>query len=165
MVEGEFALVRQHLEKALHKGFSEIGEHDVYAMLLDTAVMQRDETSLRIYAPLLEGEATQLDHSLYLAIAHRGWGVLHFLTGEFAKASARLDQAIVMFSDLETRWQLGRTHFELGELAVARSSMDEAREQYSTALNLFEEMGASPDAARALSALESSQEHNSNALE
>lgn len=123
-------------------------------MLLDAAVMQRDPASLGKYAPLLAEEAVRLDHSLYLAITHRGWGVLHTLKGAFTEARTHLDQALGLFQDLETRWQLGRTHFELGELAVAGSDTAEAQQQYTTALKLFEEMDAAPDAARTLAKLE-----------
>ena len=100
MAEGEFALVRQHLEKALQAEFNFMGEHSVYAMLLDTAVVQRDEAALQKFAPLLENQARQLDHHLYLATAQRGWGVLHTLRGEFAEARERLDQAIDIFGDI-----------------------------------------------------------------
>ncbi len=154
IAEGEFALVEQYLEKALHLGFTFAGDHELHAMLLDTAVMQRDAASLEKYVPLLEAEATRLDHSLYLAIAHRGWGVLHTLKGEFKEARARLEQALVLFGVLETRWQLGRTHYQLGELAVARSDTAEAREQFARALKWFEELRAAPDAARTQSALD-----------
>jgi len=155
MAAGEFAQIRQHLEMVLDLETKITGDHDLFAMLLDAAVMQRDEVSLQKYTPLLEEEAVRLDHSLYLATAHRGWGVLHTLKAEFKEAKENLDQALVIFQDLETRWQLGRTYFELGELAVACSDIAEAREQYSTARKLFEEMDASPDAARSQLALDS----------
>jgi len=155
MAEGEFAQIRQHIEKALDLDIFLIGDHDLFAMLLNAAVMQRDTASLWKYAPLLVEEAVRLDHKLYLAVTHRGWGVLHTLMGEFTEAKEHLEQALVIFQDLETRWQLGRTCFELGELAVVRSDNGEAQKQYISALKLFEEMGASPEAARALAKLES----------
>jgi tetratricopeptide (TPR) repeat protein len=148
MAQGEFALVTDILEKAIHKPSNLISDHDVYAVLADAAVQQRDQDALREYAPLLEGATASLEHKLYLATAHRAWGVLHRLGGQFEEAEARLEQAITLFSGLDTRWQLGRTHFELGELAADRSQPAEAKQHYVRALVLFEEMGAIPDAAR-----------------
>ena len=85
---------------------------------LTSAVQQRDAADLREYAPLLEESAALLEHNLYLATAHRAWGVLHRLEGQYELAEARLLEAVALFEGLDTRWQLGRTHFELGELAA-----------------------------------------------
>ena len=60
------------------------------------------------------------------------------------------------FEGLDTRWQLGRTLVELGELAREQSKTAEAKQQYAKALQLFEEMGAVPDAARTREALSNS---------
>jgi len=154
MAEGEFALVRQHLEIALSKSAAWVGEHDLYAMLADAAVQQRDEAALRHYAPLAEEAAARYGHTLYQAIAHRAWGVVHRLAGAHAEAEARLNQALELFRGLDTRWQIGRTLFELGELARARDDSAGAREHFARALAAFEEMKAAPDAARARAALE-----------
>ncbi len=155
MAEGEFALVRKHLELALHKEITWLARpHDLYAMLADAAVQQRDSKGLLKYAPLLEKEALDLDHSLYLALAHRAWGVAHRLNGDFEEAEARLGLALELFRDLDTRWQLGRTYYELGELAAARSNPAKAAEQYSASLKLHEEMGALPDAVRTREAMD-----------
>jgi len=154
MAEGEFALVRHYLEIALSKSAAWVGEHDLYAMLADAAAQQRDEAALRQYAPLAEEAAARYDHKLYQAVAHRAWGVTHRLAGDYAEAEARLNQALELFRGLDTRWQIGRTLFELGELAAARGEAAVAREQLSLALTAFEEMKAAPDAARARAALE-----------
>jgi len=54
MAEGEFVLVQEYLEIALNKTAAWVGEHDLYAMLADTAVRRRDEAGLQKYAPLAE---------------------------------------------------------------------------------------------------------------
>ena len=154
MAEGEFALVRQHLEIALSKSAAWVGEHDLYAMLADAAAQQRDEAALRQYAPLAEEAAARYDHKLYQAVAHRAWGVAHRLAGAHAEAEARLSQALQLFRGLGTRWQIGRTLFELGKLARARGDSAGAREHFLRALTAFQELGAAPDAARARAALE-----------
>lgn len=147
MAAGEFALVQEYLEIALNKTAAWVGEHDLFAMLADTAVQRLDEAGLQKYAPLAEEFALRCDHKLYLAIAHRAWGVSHRLAGQYADARTRLQQALELFQQLETRWQIGRTLFELGELSLTQESMD-AREQFSLALSAFETMSALPDAAR-----------------
>ena len=159
IAEGEFALVRQHLEAALDRPTeltgAVCGDHDLYAMLADVAVFERDAAALRKYAPLAEETAARDGHALYHAIAHRAWGVLHWLSGEYAEADGRFHQALALFRELDTRWQIGRTLFELGELAAARADAPGARDYYSRALFVFQEMQATPDAARTRAALES----------
>ncbi|MBI1882088.1 MAG: hypothetical protein HYR94_28265 [Chloroflexi bacterium] len=122
--------------------------NDLYAMLADVAAQQRDLAALRQYVPLAEQLASRYGHILYQAIAHRAWGVAHRLAGEYSEAKARLDQALELFQDLDTRWQIGRTLSELGELAVARTEAAAARDYFSRALAAFEAMKAAPDAAR-----------------
>ncbi len=158
MAEGEFALVRQYLEAVLVKSASPVGaptgDHDLYVMLVDAAAQQRDEVALRKYAPLAEETATRIDHKLYMAIAHRAWGVAHCLAGEYAEAEARLNQALNIFQELDTRWQIGRTWFEFGELSRAQNKTEKARDYFSRALTAFEEMRAVTDATRTRAALE-----------
>ena len=154
MAEGEFALVGQHLKQALHKESRGLtGAHDLYAMLVDAAAQQRDAAALREYTPLLEETAASLDHTLYLAIAHRAWGVIHLLEGEYAQAEARLNQALELFQKLETRWQIGRTLYELADLAQARGEPALARDYYSRALVTFEDIKALPDMTRTQAAI------------
>ena len=148
MAEGEFALVQKYLEIALRKTASWVGEHDLYAMLADVATQQRDKAALQEYAPLAEELAERYDHKLYRAIAHRAWGVGRRLDGHYPEAETRLKQALELFQQLETRWQTGRTLFELGELELSRAEHTVARGHFSRALSAFEEMGAAPDATR-----------------
>lgn len=155
MGEGEFTLVKQHLEASLNLSLPWVGDHDVYAALIDAAAREADEAAIRQYAPQAEALAVQYGHRLYQAIAHRAWGVAHRLAGEYVEAGARLDQALLLFSDLKTRWQIGRTLFELGQLAAARSDTGEAQDYFVRALAAFQEMCAAPDAARTQAALES----------
>ena len=154
MAEGEFTLLRQHLNQALQKESRGLtGVHDLYAMLVDAAALQRDAAALREYIPLLEETAAPLDHSLYLAIAHRAWGVLFLLRGEYAEAEARLNQALELFQEMETRWQIGRTLYELADLAQARGESAQARDYFSRALVTFEDIKALPDKARTQAAM------------
>jgi tetratricopeptide (TPR) repeat protein len=155
MGQGEFALVRQHLERATGASVSWAGDHDVYAALADAATLQHDEAAIRQYAPRAEELAARYDHVLYQAIAHRAWGVAHRLAGAYPEARARLNQALALFAQLNTSWQTGRALFELGELAVAQASTREARDYFRRALAEFEAMRAAPDVVRTHAMLES----------
>jgi tetratricopeptide (TPR) repeat protein len=159
MAESEFASVRNYLEAASNKPVSSAGfsfhDTELNSMFVDLAVHQRDEVSLRQYAPLAEVTALRDGHILFQAVAHRAWGVLHRLQGEYAAAEARLNQALELFQGMETRWQIGRTLFELGELAQARTDQAGTRAYFSRALAAFEEMKAIPDIARTQAALAS----------
>jgi hypothetical protein len=86
-------------------------------------------------------------------MAHRAWGVAHRLAGEWAAAQARLEQALTLLEPLGTRWQIGRTLFELGELSQDQDQSARAREHFALALRAFDALGAVPDAARARAAL------------
>lgn len=157
MAKGEFALVREHIEAALTRpslGWATFGDHDMYSLLADAAAQQRDEAALQQYAPLAEESARRYDHSLYQAIAHRARGVAHLLAGECDEAELQLNQALDMFSNLKTHYQIGRTLFELGELAAAQKDTHKAHKYFTGALAAFETMQAVPDAARAQTALE-----------
>ncbi len=63
------------------------------------------------------------------------------LAGEYAESEARLNQALASFNTLDAHWQLGRTLFELGELARARTDSAAARDTFSKALAEFERLG------------------------
>ena len=115
--------------------------------------MAYDEAALRQYAPQAEELAVRHGHVLYQAIAHRAWGVAHRLAGEYAASENRLNQALELFRGLDARWQIGRTLFELGQLAMDRASTAEARDFFTRALTAFEEMCAAPDVARTRAAL------------
>lgn len=123
-------------------------EHIVYMMLVDSATIVRDESTILKYAPLLEELAKRDDHHPYLAIAQRAWGVAHRLSGAYDDSETRLKEALEHFSELDTRWQIGRTLYELGELELARSNMDQAREYFAEALDKFESLKAAPDIER-----------------
>ena len=128
-------------------------DHEVYMTLADTAVELRDVDALRKYAANLEELAVRDNHRLYLAIAHRALGVERGLTGKHVEAENRLQQALGLFTKLGTRWQIGRTLFELGELNLIHSPA-KASEYYSQALVFFEEIQAKPYAERTRATLQ-----------
>lgn len=123
-------------------------DHDLYMTLTDTAARMRDAEAIRRYAPRFEELARRDNHELYLAVAHRAWGIAHLLADDYDQAEARLKHALDIFSALGTRWQLGRTLAELGELEQARQNPAAARAYFARALNEFDELHAAPDAAR-----------------
>src|SRR4051812_20528806 len=110
MGEGEFALVRQELEMAFGQSeqYEYVGDHDVHTAMVDVASLQRDEAAIRAYAPAAEDLAIRHEHMLYRGIIARAWGVAHTLAGEYDQAEARLAQALTVFGEMGTRWQIGR---------------------------------------------------------
>jgi tetratricopeptide (TPR) repeat protein len=158
--KGEFALLNQNLTIAQDRPGQPVKrgtmahDHHLYMLLADTAAQQHDENALRLYTPRLEELAARDNHQLYLGIGHRAWGVAQRLAGRYAEAAVRLSQALQVFNRLGTRWQAGRTLFEIGELCSAQGDQDKAREHFSLALQAFEEVKAAPDVKRARAALE-----------
>jgi len=158
--QGEFAQVKQKLEAAFGKEGQPVSwgtmahDHDMYMMLVESAREIEDLSTLEKYTPLLEELAERDAHQLYLAIAKRAWGVLHRMRGDFDDSENCLQEAIVLFTKLETWWQCGSTQHELGKLAQSRGEITAANIAFSESLKFFEEMGAKPDQARVLNALE-----------
>ena len=158
--QGEFALVKQNLENAIATAGQPVNfgtmahDHEIYMTLADTAVELRDIDALRKYAHPLETLASRDNHSLYLALAHRAIGVEYRLAGDRTQAETRLRQALGLFTKLGTRWQIGRTLFELGESNLTHSPT-KAREYYSQALGSFEEIQAKPNVEQTRTALNS----------
>jgi tetratricopeptide (TPR) repeat protein len=152
--EGEFALVQQRLEPALGlsgqpvKRGTMAHEHIVYMMLVDSAALVEDKAAIRRYAPRLEELARRDDHRPYLAVAQRAWGIAHRLAGEYSEAETLLHKAADLFTELDARWQVGRTFFEMGKLELERSNPDLAKDYFDKALGAFEELRAQPDADR-----------------
>ncbi len=150
---GEFALAKEQIEETIAASSQPVKwgtgphEHDLYAILTDVAAQQRDLAAIRKYAPRAEQLAARDHHQLYLAIIHRAWAVAHRLAGEYADATSRFNQALELFNTLGTRWQIGRTLVEFGELEQAQQNQTGAREYFSRALAEFEAMRVAPDVA------------------
>jgi len=123
-------------------------DHDVYALLTDSAAQRRDLGALERYAPRLEELASRDGHRLYQAVAHRALGIASRLKGDFSEAETLFGIALSLFEDLDTRWQTGITIFEMAELDQARSDSAGRKDHLSRALTIFEDIGARPDAER-----------------
>ena len=158
--QGEFALVKEELEGALNlpgqpvKRGTMAHKHIIFMMLTDSAAQLRDRVTLGFYAAKLEELALRDDHRPYLAVAHRAWGIANQLDGDFDEAEIRLKNALSLFEELNTTWQIGRTRTYLAELALARADQNDARDYFASALEAFETLGAKPDVERTRRALE-----------
>lgn len=128
-------------------------QHIVYMMMTEAAAKAQDLGRLQLLAPKLEELATRDDHMAFLAVAHRAQGIAHRLAGEPVEAVARLNQAMDIFTELETGWQIGRTYFEMGEVALSMSDVGRAQGYFNQALASFEAMKAMPDIERTQAAL------------
>ena len=151
MGEGEFALVKRHLTAALQLppvGWNPVGMHEILVLLADTGAMNRDEQLLSTYASKADAMSLSLNHLLYHAMAKRALGILDWLHRDYARAEDQLRESVQLFQQLETRWQLGRTLYDLGELSIDLEKPAQAREFFTQALSAFEEMGAAPSVTR-----------------
>jgi len=148
----------QSLQAGLKKQGQPVGygtmahDHEIYLDLTDTAMELRDEAAIEKYAPMLEELATRDNHKLYLAVAHRAQGVALHLAGKQNEAEARLNQALNIFTELNCRWQMGRTLLELAQVNAKKKTR--AREYFLRAISAFEELQSTPYAERARSALD-----------
>ena len=131
-------------------------DHEIFMTLADTAMEMRDLSALQEYAPSLQELAERDRHKLYLGIALRALGVAQRLDGKHIESKARLKQALDLFTKLGARWQMARTLFELGEWNLTQPEKKvQAREYFSLALSLFDEIQAVPNAERTREALRS----------
>lgn len=124
------------------------GDHEVYGLLLDTAVRERDEAVLNKYLDMAEQTAERCEHPLFQAIAARARGVSQRLACQTNQARRHLEAALDDFRQLDTKWQIGRTLVELAELEDPGDDGTSAQYLLSEALEIFDELGANPDAAR-----------------
>jgi uncharacterized protein HemY len=129
-------------------------EH-AFEQYVEVLYAQADRRPLLIILDDLQWADAASINLLFQAGVHRAWGVLHRLTGEYAQAETRLEMALEMFQDMDTRWEIGRTFSELAQLKLAQDNPDQAKQLYHQALDSFEQVGARPDASRIRQALAS----------
>lgn len=144
MGQGEFAQAREHLMAAIEKpsiGWNPVGDHEVSVLLADIGAMHRDIPLLAAYALQADEISLSLDHHLYHAIALRALGILDWLNGESAQAAARLTESCRIFQQIDTRWQLGRTLSDLGEVSAGLGRSEEAESYFARSRNILEDMG------------------------
>jgi hypothetical protein len=152
--EGEFALVGEHLAKAISRPTdpvrwgSAMTDLDFHIMCAEAAADTGDPAGLAEHAPAAEVGAERLGHRLYTGIAHRTQGVALLLAGRPAEAVDRHSRALEVFAGLGTRWQLGRAFVARAEAHGAGRDFAAARADYTRALEAFEAVGAQPDAER-----------------
>ncbi len=72
------------------------------------------------------------------------------LTGDYAAATASVTEAIELFRDLGSRYDLAMALNSLGELSFRTSATQEARSRHGQALAIARELGAPLEEARAL---------------
>ncbi len=161
LAEGEFALVREHLGKAIQgptdpvRWGSGMTDLDFHILCAEAAAQARDADGLAEHAPLAEEGARRLRHRLYSGVAHRAHGVALLLGGKPAAAIDRFNQAAEVFTVLGTRWQLGRTLLGRAEAHTSAGDLSSARADYARALEAFEAVGAAPAAANVRQTLQS----------
>jgi len=162
LAEGEFALVRKHLEQAILtptdpvRWGSGMTELDFHILCAEAAAQTRDAGGLAQHAPLAEDGARLLRHRLYSGVAHRAHGVAHLLGGQPGAAVDRHNQAVDVFVALGTHWQLGRTLVERAQAQTAAGDLAAARADFARALEAFEAVGAAPAAAHVRQTLQRS---------
>jgi tetratricopeptide (TPR) repeat protein len=153
--EGEFAQAVDYLESGISAMSHLVAKHDVITMLADISVEHDNLELIEKYAHQAEELANRYDHRLYQAISHRALGAANRLKNEYKQAENRLTKALEIFKELDCTWQLGRTYYEFGQLAIAQDEAAEAKKHFGKAIEHFEEMGAKPDLERTQAALKS----------
>lgn len=154
LAEGEFALVRSHLEQAIRtptdpvRWGSGMTDLDFHILCAEAAAQARDADGLAEHAPLAEEGARRLGHRLYSGVAHRAHAVALLLGDQPGGAIDRYSQAVEVFATLGTRWQLGRSLAGRAEAHASTGNPASARADYARALEAFEAVGAAPAAAQ-----------------
>jgi hypothetical protein len=148
LAEGEFALAHEHLRQAIGKVGSPTkrgssgNEHDLYVLMVESAVIQRDAEVLRRCILAAEDSSRQAGHRLYMAIARRGRGVLLRLEGDVERARRELESALRAFEAEETPWQIGRTELELAELEIGAGRWEAGAAHLARARDEFSRLRA-----------------------
>ena len=127
----------------------------MYSLRVDTAVIEEDLEALKEYSPWFEKEAKRHDHKFFQAVALRANAVANRLGGKYKPALEQLEKAEVIFQEFETNWQLGRTHYEFGQLYALQNDSKNAVSHFDSAIQFFDGMGAKPDLEKTEAALKS----------
>ncbi len=155
---GEFTQTQQVLANALRHTAEWVGDHDIYAAMVDTAARSKNREILQQITPLAEESAGRYEHQLYMGIANRARGILYHLNGDLPDALTRLEEANTLFETTGARWQLGRTLLctaevlrEMGEVAASIEKAEKAAalfdvvhavEEHKQAKRLLAELGS-----------------------
>ena len=159
LAEGEFALVREHLEQAIRtptdpvRWGSGMTDLDFRILCAEAAAQMRDAAGLAEHVPPAQEGARRLGHRLYSGVAQRAHGVALLLAGQPGAAVHSHNQAADVFLSLGTRWQLGRTLMARAEAQVSAGDLPAARDDWSRAASLFDAQGAIPAARQARDSL------------
>jgi tetratricopeptide (TPR) repeat protein len=143
--KGEFAQAQRTLENALRHTAEWVGDHDIYAAQVDIAARNESIKELQYFGPLSLGEASRLEHNLYLGISRRGLGVLNRLIGQFTHSYSELEKSLELFEGLGAKCQIGRTLVEQGKLAAEMNKNEEAINKLASAVEIFAKIQAKPD--------------------
>lgn len=139
----------KYLDEALSRPKEIIPDIRFYSILVDTAVLEEDRKKIVDYLPWFEKEAKRHDHKLFQAVALRAKAVAARLEGKYKPAQEHLEQARTIFQEMDTRWQLGRTHMEFGRVYRAQDDHIHAKEHFQKAADYFAALDARPDRERA----------------
>jgi hypothetical protein len=167
LAEGEFALVRDHLEQAIRtptdpvRWGSAMTDLDFRILCAEAAAQTGDAAGLAEHVPPAEEGARSLGHRLYSGVAQRARGIAQQSAGQPGAAVDSLTSAADIFRALGTRWQLGRTLAARAHSFVAAGDFAAARADWTEAAALFEAQGAAPAARQARDALASLQDRGS----
>lgn len=125
----------------------------LYSILVDTAVIEEDLEKLNEHTPWLENQAKRHGHKLFEAITLRAQAVANRLGHNHKQAVKQLKEAEVIFLAMDTKWQIGRTYYEFGNLYASQDNKAEAERYFEQAIECFELIDALPDAESTKAAL------------
>jgi len=100
---------------------------------------------------VFRGVLDQEPPPLAVAGAQRGLGRIALARGDAGPARERLETALAAFERLERKQEAARTLLDLAEAQHRLGQIDEARNAVTSAIEGFERLGATADAARARS--------------
>jgi class 3 adenylate cyclase/tetratricopeptide (TPR) repeat protein len=155
--QGDLARAIVHLEKGLTT-FQEIGASD------DEAECRRQlaECFLEVNDPNRALTACQEALERVKRVGYRKeegniyrvLGNTHLHLGDLASALAHLEQSVVILRDMNQEFDLGTALYDYAQALTQAGQTAPAREQLSTALNLFEHLGLPREQARVRAALD-----------
>ena len=117
--------------------------------LVDIAIAARDPEAAAGGVEDLSRIARDYGSAALEAMALSSRGALHFAREERAEAVAILREALQLWKDLDTPYEVARTRLRLAEALRAAGDLDSAALELDTARVVFERLGARPDLARA----------------
>jgi DNA-binding CsgD family transcriptional regulator len=149
LAEGSEGVARAGLERALAAGPGPDIACAVLEVLVRVCVADGDLAAAKAARDDLQEWHRRLDTTYPRALAARGRAVVAAAEGEDALAYAALRESLAAWREIDAVYEAALTRLLLGDACARTGDLDAAMAEFEAARDVFDALGARPDAQRA----------------